>query len=377
SAMDGTSATALPSVADTAGTRSSGTAPRNVSVRCIVSGSAHRPSARGARVRSVAITRPIAARTSGGTSIAMKQRTAPRNTVVFGPTDAPHAGRATCRQMTRMMLMRRGSLLAVAVLGVCGCRNVETPAGYVGYVTQGAFVGKARFYDLQSGPTSSGLGWLLSVVNVSVTPYTYSEEFNGESAVLSRDNLQVAFRVHVLWKVRPDRIRDFVEHYSTLGAGKQSEDVVAVAYRNFLREPLRTFARDEVQRLNGLEIKDRITEVGDAITKRVGALTAETPFQVMSVVVGNIQYPETVAQAVAEKMAATQVLERKHTEIEIEQREAEKRVVQADGIAKAMAIINERLSAQYLQHEAIEAQKAMVGSQNHTTIYLPVGPLGV
>src|SRR5439155_1152907 len=82
----------------------------------------------------------------------------------------------------------------------------------------------------------------------------------------------------------------------------------------------------------------------------------------ISAVVGNIQYPKEVADAVAEKMAATQVLERKQTEIEIEQREAQKRVVQAEGIGKAMAIINERLTSQYLQHEAIEAQKAMVGS---------------
>ena len=42
-----------------------------------------------------------------------------------------------------------------------------------------------------------------------------------------------------------------------------------------------------------------------------------------------------------------------------------------------MEIINQRLNAQYLQHEAIEAQKAMVGSPNHTTIYVPVGPMGV
>lgn len=132
-----------------------------------------------------------------------------------------------------------------------------------------------------------------------------------------------------------------------------------------------------MQRLNGLEIKDRMTEIGAAITKRVTALAEPTPFEVMSVVVGNIQYPEEVADAVAEKMAATQVLERKLTEIEIEQRESQKRVVQADGIAKSMAIINERLTGQYLQHEAIEAQRAMVGSPNHTTIYLPVGPMGV
>jgi hypothetical protein len=42
-----------------------------------------------------------------------------------------------------------------------------------------------------------------------------------------------------------------------------------------------------------------------------------------------------------------------------------------------MEIVNQKLTATYLQHEAIEAQKAMVGSPNHTTIYIPVGPMGV
>lgn len=269
------------------------------------------------------------------------------------------------------------ALMALAAVAFAGCGNVQTPAGYVGYVTQGAILGRARFYALQTGPTSSGLGWLLHVTNVSVTPYTYSEDFTADNAVLSRDNLRVSFRVHLLWKVNADRVRDLVEHYTTLDLGKQSEEVVRVAYLNFLREPMRTYARDEVQKLNGLEIKDRITEIGELIGKRMSGLAKDTPFDVISVVVGNIQYPQEVADAVAQKMAATQVLERKQTEIDIEQREAQKRVVQAEGIGKAMAIINERLTSQYLQHEAIEAQKAMVGSPNHTTVYLPVGPMGV
>src|SRR5437870_557246 len=168
------------------------------------------------------------------------------------------------------------TVLALTVLAFAGCGNVQTPAGYVGYVTQGAILGRSRFYALQTGPTSSGLGWLLHVVNVSVTPYTYSEEFAGDSAVLSRDNLRVSFRVHLLWKVDAERVKDLVEHYTTIELGKRPEEVV-----------------------------------------------------------------------------------------------------RAEGVAKAMAIINERLSAQYLQHEAIEAQKAMVGSPNHTAIYLPVGPMGV
>jgi regulator of protease activity HflC (stomatin/prohibitin superfamily) len=271
-------------------------------------------------------------------------------------------------------------LLLGAVVGLgwfVGAANPETPAGYVGYLTQHAVLGRARFYGLQTGPTSPGRGWLLTVTNVSVTPYTYTEEFVGNDAVLSRDNLRIAFSVHMIWRVRRDRVQEFVERYTTLYHDRSPDRIVVDAYRNFLREPLRTYARDEIQRLNGLKIKDQITPVGQRIHARILDLVRETPFEATSVVVGNVQYPEEVASAVAQKLAATQVLERKRTEIQIEEQEKAKRLVQAEGIARAMAIINERLTPVYLQHEAIEAQKAMVGSPNHTTVYIPVGPMGV
>ena len=44
---------------------------------------------------------------------------------------------------------------------------------------------------------------------------------------------------------------------------------------------------------------------------------------------------------------------------------------------RAMEIIRGQLSGMYIQHEAIEAQKAMVGSPNHTVVYIPVGAMGV
>jgi hypothetical protein len=42
-----------------------------------------------------------------------------------------------------------------------------------------------------------------------------------------------------------------------------------------------------------------------------------------------------------------------------------------------MEIIRGQLSGRYIQHEAIEAQKQLVNSQNHTVVYIPVGPMGV
>ena len=267
------------------------------------------------------------------------------------------------------------------VIWLLGSRNPYTPAGYVGYLTKGAFIGQSRFYGVQRGPVSAGRGWLLDVTNISVTPYTYTEEFVGDSAVMSRDNLKIGFRVHTVWRVDANRVPLFMERFSTTVDNdtihRDPDAIVKVAYSNFVKEPMRTFALDEVQRRNGLEVKDALIAIGDSVLARVRAYTADSPFVIDSVVVGNVQYPDEVANAVSRKLAATQELARKDTEIEIERKERTKREVQAQGIANAMEIIRGQLSAMYIQHEAIEAQKAMVGSPNHTVVYIPVGPMGV
>jgi regulator of protease activity HflC (stomatin/prohibitin superfamily) len=270
---------------------------------------------------------------------------------------------------------------AATLVWFLGSSNPFTPAGYVGYLTKGAIVGRSHFYGIQRGPTSSGRTWLLDVTNVSVTPYTYNEDFTGNETVLSRDNLKIAFRVHTVWRVDDAKVPLFMERYSTTAGRhdieKEPDAIVKVAYGNFVREPLRTFARDEVQRRNGLEIKDALIPIGDAVLSRIRGYAADTPFIITSVVVGNVQYPSEVSDAVSRKLAATQELQRKDTEIEIERKERTKREVQAQGIANAMEIIRGQLSPMYVQHEAIEAQKAMVNSPNHTVVYIPVGPMGV
>jgi regulator of protease activity HflC (stomatin/prohibitin superfamily) len=273
------------------------------------------------------------------------------------------------------------ALVAVVLFWLMGSHNPVTPAGYVGYLTKGAVIGKTRFYGVQRGPVSPGRTWLLNVTNVSITPYTYNEDFTGDEAVLSRDNLKIAFRVHTGWRIDETRVPMFMERFSTTVSRQAHETdpdaIVKVAYSNFVREPLRTFARDEVQRRNGLEVKEALIPIGDAVLARIRQYAAASPFIISSVVVGNVQYPAEVADAVSRKLAATQELQRKDTEIEIERKERVKREVQAQGIANAMQIIRGQLSGMYIQHEAIEAQKLMVNSPNHTVVYIPVGPMGV
>ena len=135
--------------------------------------------------------------------------------------------------------------LGIIAVGIIGCTNPSTPAGYVGYVTKHPYTMPARFYALQTGPTSTGLGWMLEVTNISVTPNTSTEQFVGPTAVLAKDNLHIEFQAHLLWKVEPQNVKDFVEKYGETGD-------------NPLRQRLRQFHQGAVQDLHarrGSEIR--------------------------------------------------------------------------------------------------------------------------
>ena len=103
------------------------------------------------------------------------------------------------RSIVVAILTTISTLSLVVFIWFAGSANPFTPAGYVGYLTKGAVVGHSRFYGVQRGPSSPGRTWLLSVTNVSITPYTYTEDFVGDEAVLQsrqpQDRVPRAYRV--------------------------------------------------------------------------------------------------------------------------------------------------------------------------------------
>ena len=79
-------------------------------------------------------------------------------------------------------------------------------------------------------------------------------------------------------------------------------------------------------------------------------------------VVGNVQYPEEVADAVSASWRRRRSCSARTPKSEIERKERTKREVQAQGIANAMQIIRGQLSAMCIQHEADRGAEAMVSS---------------
>jgi len=256
------------------------------------------------------------------------------------------------------------AFLMAATLGTGGCTNPHAPAGHEGYVFEDPRVfGQGGFRGGVQGPGNYGISaWRNRIVNIDVRPTTYTEEFS----ILVKDDLNVAFRVHAVMKVEQGQVQSVVE-----GFGSEHW------YPRFIKEPFRTIVRQSVQEYVSRELKAERDTIAKSIETELSAYLETTPFEVVRLAVGNIDYPPVVSQAVEKKLAAKQLLEEKETQREIAQRDAEIRIEEAKGIAEAQKIINTTLTPNYLQHEAIQAQRTMANAPNHTTVYIPVGTNGL
>ncbi len=263
-------------------------------------------------------------------------------------------------KMNRAFILVGAGLISLAA----GCSNPSTPAGHEGYVyEQPRILGKGGYKGSVEGPGNFGASvWRNRVINIDVRPNTYSEDFQ----ILARDDLNVAFTVNAIISVRPGSVQDVVQKYG-------GEDW----YRRYVREPFQTFVRTEVQAYESRAIKEHRGDIAGNVEQSLHGHLEGTPFELVNLVVGNIDYPEVVTLAVEKKLAAQQLLEEKEVQKEIAMRDAEIRIEEAKGIAEAQKIINETLTVNYLQHEAIMAQEKMANAPNHTTVYIPVGANGM
>ena len=255
-------------------------------------------------------------------------------------------------------------VLLVTLVYLSGCTNPSTPAGHEGYVKENPRVwGKGGFRGELKGPSNFGVSlWRNEVENVDFRPQTYSEAFN----ILTKDELNISFNFQTIIKIKPGTIRSVVEGY----AGSQF-------YPRYIKEPLRAMVRKNVQVLDSRDVKEKRKEISEVVMTELKGYLSDTPFVLISGVVGNIDYPKIVTEAVEKKLAAKQLLDEKETQRAIAKKDAEIRIEEAKGIAEAQRIINATLTKNYLQHEAINAQLKMASSPNHTTVYIPSGPNGI
>ena len=269
--------------------------------------------------------------------------------------------------------MGRHKLFLVGTIATCAVlllivgnlhTNPFVPAGHEGYVFERPRIfGEGGFRGVVIGPGNYGVSlWRNEAVHIDVRPQTFTEPFS----ILAQDDLNIAFDFHIVIKVRNGGVKEVVDRFSG-----------EAYYLRFIQAPFRTYIREAVQAYPSRDLKAQRGAIAVEVGKQLTAYLEGTPFELINLVVGNIDYPPVVANAVERKLAAQQLLEQKETQKAIARKDAEIRVEEAKGIAEAQRIINTTLTENYLQHEAINAQITMASSPNHTTVYIPVGSNGI
>ncbi len=72
-------------------------------------------------------------------------------------------------------------------------------------------------------------------------------------------------------------------------------------YNRFIKEPLRAMVRKNIQVLASRQVKEKRKEIAEAVVAELTSYLNKTPFIVVSGVVGNIDYPKVVTEAVEKR----------------------------------------------------------------------------
>ena len=140
---------------------------------------------------------------------------------------------------------------------------------------------------------------------------------------------------------------------------------------------MRTQVRKAVQVYKSPDVKENRATIEANVLRELKAFLADKPFEVDTISVGNIDYPDVVENAVERKLAAQQQLEEQLIQKAIAKEKAEIKVIQAEGQAKAQKIVKQTLTALYIKHQAVKAMEELAKSPNKVFIYIPTEDMAI
>ncbi len=231
------------------------------------------------------------------------------------------------------------------------------PAGTVGVVD--------LFGQVSEAPRMPGLNIVNPFAKLEIMSVKTEEETEIMN-VPSKEGLSIDLDVTILYRLMPDKATTI---YKTVGTGYRNV-IVLPQFRsasrgvtvNYEAKSLYTSGREEIAHKIFTDLQGMLEERGVILE---------------NVLLRSIKLPHMVSQAIELKLKAEQESEQMKFVLTKEKQEAERKVIEAEGIAKAQEIINKTLTPAYLQHEAIKAQMMMANSPNHTTVYIPSGDNGI
>ena len=223
-------------------------------------------------------------------------------------------------------------------------------------------------YTVQSGHVSveRTLGKVdhdeqLQGLNFKAPFLTTRQEFSAKEIAIDIDDLKpkaadnLSLRdldVSVYYRVPPERISELYVKYAA-SAIRGPDGIWLPAYGLVVREACAAIY-EKVSEIESLQLhKQRELLQNEVLSELQGRLEQSDSGDIFvtRVVVRALNTDPSIEAAIREAVEAEKRLEAKQVQVEIAKKDAEIEIERAKGIAEANGIINESLTAEYLQHE--------------------------
>lgn len=246
--------------------------------------------------------------------------------------------------------------LLLALFALTRCLTV-VPAGHVGVVD--------LFGSVSPRTLKSGLNLvnpLARVARMSVK----TQEIKEVMEVPSREGLTMALEASVLFHLDPEKAADV---YKSVG-----RDYVEVLLQPQFRAVTRgVTAQSDARALYTSEREKLAETIAAELRQRVeprGIAVESTPLRKLTL-------PKRLAAAIEEKLGAEQESQRMEFVLTREKQEAERRRIEAQGIADFQRTVSQGIDERLLRWKGIEATEKLAASQNTKIVIVGAGKDGL
>ena len=256
--------------------------------------------------------------------------------------------------------------LIVIALGIFSSMFKQIDAGKVGV--------KSLYGSVQPDVLESGLHLinpLLDVTDFDIQTQNYTmsaihaegaQEGDDAIRVLSNDGLEVVIDLTVLYKIIPT---DAPKIFKQIGVN-YTDKIVRPVTRTRIRDNAVYYDAVALYSTKRNEFQQRIFKSIEEDFKTRGLILEQ-------LLIRNINLPASVKITIESKINAEQDAQKMTFVLQKEKQEAERKRVEAQGIADYQRIISTGLTDKQLQYEQIKAQKEIATSPNAKIIFMGKG----
>ncbi len=251
-------------------------------------------------------------------------------------------------------------VLGVAVVLIVGLSLLSNPFVIVpsGYVGVKLTLGKASPDEMRPG-LHLIIPFIQRVEKMSVRTHSYDLTGPNSINALSKDGLTINVELTTLYKIMPDKASEIYVEYGPL-------------YEDRIIKPvIRSAVRDVIATLDSAQVYQERALIQRKIAEKVRGELEKRFILLDEILIRDIKLPQKVVEAIEQKRRALEEAQRMRFLVEKEKLEAERKKIEARGIAEANRIIAGSLTREYLMWKFLENIKSYAESGNNIIILMP------